>query len=432
MATRASVWSMTIEPPSGSGHVPALDLGDLVLDAVLVEQRDLLVVELEPVDEAGHDDLEEVLGPLEGRGLVDPDRVDLRGEDIPDRPDDHVRFLIDRRRCAGLLDAAEDDLPEPQEIGEVAGQLALGPLEPGGPDDEAQSLGGIELEHDLAELAALALVDDLPRDADAIEAGHQHEVAARDADVGREGRALGADALLDDLDEDLVAAAEDLLDRGLERPASATGPAAAAGLLAGLVPGPPRRPISRSSSSISSISLRISCSSSGSISSSATMRVGSSPANSSSSRSWRPGPPISSRSSSSSSSKDSTSGRPLRANGLRRLEIGGEVFEFRLELIGRGDERRGSRLAGRRGSGSRRRPRRRRRRRPSGRAPPGAPVPPLRGDSHRPRPGIRRHGAPASSSSKGSISRSVHSVSAGKRSSPKGESPDRSRSRRGM
>ena len=30
---------MTIEPPSGSGILLLLDLGDLVLDAVLVEQR---------------------------------------------------------------------------------------------------------------------------------------------------------------------------------------------------------------------------------------------------------------------------------------------------------------------------------------------------------------------------------------------------------
>ena len=84
--------------PFGQGDVPALDLGDLVLDAVLVEQRHLFVVELEAVDEPGHDDAEEVLGPLEGRGLVDPDRVDLGGEDVADGPDDHVRFLVDRAR----------------------------------------------------------------------------------------------------------------------------------------------------------------------------------------------------------------------------------------------------------------------------------------------------------------------------------------------
>ena len=131
--------------------------------------------------------------------------------------------------------------------------------------------------HDLAELAALALVDDLARDADAVQARHQHQVAAGDADVGGEGRPLGADALLDDLDEHLVAAAEDLLDRRLDH-APARGPvrparAGGSSPRRGRASTGPRRPISRSSSSISSISLRISCSSSGSISSSTTRRL---------------------------------------------------------------------------------------------------------------------------------------------------------------
>ena len=102
-------------------------------------------------------------------------------------------------------------------------------------------LGGLSSCHDLAELAALAFVDDLARDADAVEAGHQDEVSARDADVGREGRPLGADALLDDLDQDLVAAAEDLLDRRLDQAAAAAAPPAAAGLVDGRGRGP-RRP----------------------------------------------------------------------------------------------------------------------------------------------------------------------------------------------
>src|SRR5262249_52181889 len=148
--------------------------------------------------------------------------------DVADGPRDHVRFLVDRRGGACLLDPAEDDLPEPEQVGEVAGQLALGPFQPGGADDEPEPLGGIQLVHDLAQLPPLALVGDLARDAHAVQAGHQDEVAPRDADVGREGGALGADALLDDLHEDLVAAAEDLLDWRLDHAAAAGEPAAAA------------------------------------------------------------------------------------------------------------------------------------------------------------------------------------------------------------
>ena len=62
---------------------------------------------------------------------------------------------------------------------------------------------------------------DLARDADAAQRRHQHQVAAGDADVGGERRALGADAFLDDLDEHFVAAAEDFLNRRLDSRADA-------------------------------------------------------------------------------------------------------------------------------------------------------------------------------------------------------------------
>jgi hypothetical protein len=50
MATRASV------TPVGKGDVPTLNLGNLVLDAVLVKERHFFIVQFEAVDEPGHDD----------------------------------------------------------------------------------------------------------------------------------------------------------------------------------------------------------------------------------------------------------------------------------------------------------------------------------------------------------------------------------------
>ena len=97
----------------------------------------------------------------------------------------------------------------------------LGAVDAGGADDEAHALGRVELEHDVAQTAADRLVFDLPRDADPAQGGHEHQVAAGNADVGGERRALGADAFLDHLHQHLVAAAEDLLDGRLEaRPAA--------------------------------------------------------------------------------------------------------------------------------------------------------------------------------------------------------------------
>src|SRR5262249_36680693 len=65
----------------------------------------------------------------------------------------------------------------------------------------------------------------LARDADPIQTGHQDEVSAGDADISRERRPLGPDALLDDLNQDIIAATEDLLDRWFDHAPAARGPA---------------------------------------------------------------------------------------------------------------------------------------------------------------------------------------------------------------
>ncbi len=161
------------------------------------------------------------------------DRVDVAGEDIADRADDHVAFLVDIHRAGGLLDAADDHFPEPQQVGEVAGEFFLGAFGAGGADDEADALGRVELAKDIAEPAAVFVAFDFSRDADATEGRHEHQVAAGDADVGGERGAFGADAFLDDLDEHFVAALEDFLDGRLE--ARANAGAEAGGFRAGAV-----------------------------------------------------------------------------------------------------------------------------------------------------------------------------------------------------
>ena len=107
-----------------SGTLAAVDFGDFLVEVVLAEQRLLALVELEAVDVAGHDQLQELLGPLVGRRLVDVDRVDVGGEDVADGADDHVAFFVDVRRGGQFLDPPDDDLPEPQQVGHVAGELA--------------------------------------------------------------------------------------------------------------------------------------------------------------------------------------------------------------------------------------------------------------------------------------------------------------------
>ena len=94
-------------------------------------------------------------------------------------------------------------------------KLLLVPVEPGGADDEAEAARRLQLAEDVAQPAALFVVGDFPRDANAVEAGHEDEVSPGDADVRTQGRALGADSFLDDLHEHFLTAAEDVLDKRL-------------------------------------------------------------------------------------------------------------------------------------------------------------------------------------------------------------------------
>ena len=88
-----------------------------------------------------------------------------------------------------------------------------GPVDAGGANDESQPFGRFQFTKPLSERPAGLVVLDLAADADALQSGHEHEVPAGNADVGRERRALGADPLFDDLHEHFGAALKDLLNR---------------------------------------------------------------------------------------------------------------------------------------------------------------------------------------------------------------------------
>ncbi len=118
------------------------------------------------------------------------------------------------RAGAELLEGALADLvPETGEIVEVALDLGLGARKAGGADDAAHAVGQAEVRHDLLEALPVGAVRDLPADPAAVAGvGHQHAIAAGEAQIGGQRRALVAALLLDDLDEKHLAAADDVLD----------------------------------------------------------------------------------------------------------------------------------------------------------------------------------------------------------------------------
>src|SRR5262249_40057669 len=181
----------------------------------LVKERLRTLVEFDAVGVARHDDLQELLRVGEGVRLVHPDGVNVVGEGVADRPCDHVAFLVDFRRRLELLDAADDDLPEARQVSEIALQFLLVFVHAGRADDKAEALRRLGFVGDFTQPAALFVVRDLARHADAIEAWNQHKVASGNADIGAERWAFGADAFLDDLHQHFLAAAKNVLDEGL-------------------------------------------------------------------------------------------------------------------------------------------------------------------------------------------------------------------------
>ena len=96
----------------------------------------------------------------------------------------------------------------------------------GGPDDHAAGEAVLlaELADDAAQAPALFARLDLARDADVIDRRHEDQEAARHGDVRGEARALGAERLLDDLDEDFLPFLQQVFDLGFRAVASRAGP----------------------------------------------------------------------------------------------------------------------------------------------------------------------------------------------------------------
>ena len=96
---------------------------------------------------------------------------------------------------------------------------SFGPAGGRGADDDAagEAVRLAELADDAAQAAALVARLDLARDADVIDRRHEHQEPPGHRHVRREARALGAERLLDDLDEDLLAFLQQVFDLRLRR-----------------------------------------------------------------------------------------------------------------------------------------------------------------------------------------------------------------------
>ena len=184
---------------------------DLALDAGGLEDRRVLVPLLDPGSELGHELGGELEALLVGGGAVHQELLDLGREEIAHHPEGDVHLRVEQGRRLGRLGARQDLGPEPAQELDVGGQLLLPLALRDGPDNESPRLRGHSLD-DGAEPIPLGVVVDPARDADVARLGHQNDVAARDGHERGHPRPLGAERLLRDLHQDLLALAQHLLD----------------------------------------------------------------------------------------------------------------------------------------------------------------------------------------------------------------------------
>ena len=189
------------------------ELLDLALDVVAFEDRDGVGVQLDPRAGAWRHLTDEVLDQLEVLGVVHEDAVHFFRQEVADGALDQAGLLVEQDRLAVRgVDLLDDGLPaleqHVQVADEPAGLLAFA----GGADDDAHAFRDGQGAQDILEAFALGGFLDLAGDAARAAEGHQHEVTAGQSDIGRRARTLGADLILDDLDDDVGAGREELRD----------------------------------------------------------------------------------------------------------------------------------------------------------------------------------------------------------------------------
>ncbi len=154
----------------------------------------------------------ELLRLLVDRLGVDQDLADVRVVVVADRADDEARLLVDQVGARLQLRRVLDRTPQLHQVVQVPLQLFGGAADAGGPRDDAHAVGHVELRDRVAQLVAVLALDAARDAAAARVVGHQHEVAAGERDVGRERGALVAALVLVDLDDQLHAFADLVLD----------------------------------------------------------------------------------------------------------------------------------------------------------------------------------------------------------------------------
>jgi hypothetical protein len=186
-----------------------------------------------------HDALNQVDDAAVFRLVIDANGRVLLGQQIAQQLADEALLAVDDGGRAHRLHLLANLQPDLMEVRQIVEDVLLRAPRSGRADDDAAREVPLlaELADDAAQAAPLVARVDLPRDADVVDGGHEHQEASRQGRMRRDARALGAQRLLDHLDQDLLAFLQELVDFGLGAAIAAApvGATAARVLVVGVV-----------------------------------------------------------------------------------------------------------------------------------------------------------------------------------------------------
>ena len=185
---------------------------DLVLDLEARKERRGIAVVLDAGHVVGHHVAHELRGLLVDVLGVDQHLADVGREVVADGADDEAGFLVDqegaRRRFCGRFDG----LPQLQQVVQVPLQLFDRAADAGGAGDQAHARRHLQPVHGLAQFLAILALDAARHATAARVVGHQHHIAAGQGDHRGQRGALVAAFFLLDLDDQLLALTDHVLD----------------------------------------------------------------------------------------------------------------------------------------------------------------------------------------------------------------------------
>src|SRR3990172_7185001 len=201
--------------PALQPHFLVESPGKLDLDAVMLEDRLLAPVELDPFPQAGEKLRSEVADADVLLLGVDDDPVHVRGEQVTHGPQGKGELPVDQGGSAHRFALAPDRIPVVDQVVHVRLQFGFRSSFRGGADDGSHPVQA-DIFHDRMEPLPFLRVLDPAGDADVPGPGEEHEISAGEGDVAGDPCPLGAQWFLGPLPDEVLPLWDKPLDGGDE------------------------------------------------------------------------------------------------------------------------------------------------------------------------------------------------------------------------